>query len=308
MLGFLTPAEVSRNLIDESSQDRPTGNVCRVSTADPRAIYAPQAYDLLCVLEADVEASLAPDLLDLTRQRIAMTLGVEPWAPPQPPDAVVDVAEQFVIDVTGVDIAPLGPRLGADLVPFVKALWVLDLGLRSDLVLGRLFDTAIPSRSGHAPSAEPMAFDPFLRAVALIDGIDPLTTELVRLRVARHHNCRLCKSLRTRAAMQAGGDESVYDKVDDFANSDLDDRHKTALRLTEALIIRPDSLDESLVARAHDHFTPAELVELTLDVMRNSANKVAVAFGADAPNVSEGLQAYDIGSDGDMVMGEPLAV
>ena len=43
-----------------------------------------------------------------------------------------------------------------------------------------------------------------------------------------------------------------------------------------------------------------------LDVMRNSANKVAVAFGADAPNVESGLQLYDIGPDGDMVMGEPL--
>ena len=107
--------------------------------------------------------------------------------------------------------------------------------------------------------------------------------------------------------MSAGGDESVYDKVDDFANSDLDDRQKTALRITEALIIRPDSMDGALVARAREQFTPAELVELVLDVMRNSANKVAVAFGADAPNVSEGLQAYDIGADGDMVMGEPLA-
>jgi len=250
---------------------------------------------------------LDADVLGLARQRIAMTLGAEVWAPPVAPDPVVDVAEQFVVDVTGVDIAPLGPRLGAALVPFMKSLWVLDLGLRSDLVLGQLFDTAIPSRTGQSPSAEPLTLDPFLRAVALIDGLDPLTTELVRLRVARHHNCRLCKSLRTRAAMSAGGDESVYDKVDDFANSDLDDRQKTALRITEALIIRPDSMDGALVARAREQFTPAELVELVLDVMRNSANKVAVAFGADAPNVSEGLQAYDIGADGDMVMGEPLA-
>ena len=143
---------------------------------------------------------------------------------------MVDVAEQFVVDVTGVDIAPLGSRLGAGLVPFVKSLWVLDLGLRCDLVLGRLFDTAIPPRAPHAGSAEPLSFDPFLRAVALLDALDPLTTELVRLRVARHHNCRLCKSLRTRAAMQAGGDEAVYDKVaDGFANSGSGHRHKTAI-------------------------------------------------------------------------------
>jgi alkylhydroperoxidase family enzyme len=237
-----------------------------------------------------------------------MTLGAQRWEAPASPDPVVDVTEQFVVDVTGVDIAPLAPRLGADLVPFVKSLWLLDLGLRTDLVLGRLFDAAIPPRDRHAPSADPLTFDPFLRSVALLDGLDPLTTELVRLRVARHHNCRLCKSLRTRAALSAGGGESVYDKVDRFAESDLDGRQKTALHITEAVIIRPDSLDDAGVARAQEHFTPAELVELVLDVMRNSANKVAVAFGADAPNVTEGLQLYDIGADGDMVMGEPLAV
>lgn len=275
---------------------------------DPRATYAPQAYDLLCELDADLAAALPADVLDLARRRVVMTLGAEPWAPAASPDPVVDVAEQFVVDVTGVDLAPLGPRLGATLVPFVKSLWVLDLGLRTDLVLARLFGTTIPPRATHSPSAEPLTFDPFLRAVALLDGVDPLTTELVRLRVARHHNCRLCKSLRTRAAMQAGGDEAVYDKVDGFEGSDLDDRHKTALYLTEALIIRPDMLTDGVVSRAHEHFAPAQLVELVLDVMRNSANKVAVAFGADAPNVSDGLQVYDIGPEGDMVMGEPLAV
>ena len=279
-----------------------------MTVADPRASYAPQAYELLCGLEADMVAVLPADVLELARQRVAMTLGAQPWEPPTARDPVVDVAEQFVVDVTGVDIAPLGPRLGADLVPFVKSLWVLDLGLRSDVVLSRLFDVPIPPRSGQPASPEPLSFEPFLRAVALLDGLDPLTTELVRLRVARHHNCRLCKSLRTQAALQAGGDESVYDKVDRFADSDLDDRRKTALHLTETLIIRPDSLDDALIAHAHQHFSPGELVELVLDVMRNAANKVAVAFGADAPNVDHGLQLYDIGPDGDMVMGEPLAV
>jgi hypothetical protein len=221
------------------------------------------------------------------------------------PDVAADFAEQFVVDVTGVDVPSLVPRLGDALVPFVKAMWVIDLGLRTDLVVSRLFGSEVPSRLPHEGSAEPLGFDPFLRAVARLDGVDPLTTELVRLRVARHHNCRLCKSLRTRAAIQAGGGEAVYDKVDRFADSDLDDRHKTALRVTEAIIIRPDALDEGLVRRAHEHFTEAQLAELALDVMRNSANKVAVAFGADAPNVADGLQLYDIGPDGDMVMGEP---
>ena len=276
--------------------------------SDPRAAHAPEAYDLLCTLEADVEASLPADLVALARQRVAMTLGAVAWQPLAAPDAAADFAEQFVIDVTGVEIPPLVDRLGEDLVPFVKAMWVIDLGIRTDLVLGRLFDTAIPSRLPHAGSAEPLTFDPFLREVALLNGLDPLTTELVRLRVARHHNCRLCKSLRTRAALTAGGGEGVYDQIDNFADSDLDSRQKTALLLTEAIVIRADLLDAAAVGRAREQFTDAELVELVLDVMRNSANKVAVAFGADAPNVSEGLQLYDIGPDGDMVMGEALTI
>jgi alkylhydroperoxidase family enzyme len=242
----------------------------------------------------------------MARRRVAITLGTLPWEPLPEPDPAANFAEQFVVDVTGVEIGPLVPPLGDALVPFVKALWVIDLGMRTDLVLGRLFDTAVPRRLPHATSAELLTFDPFLRTVALLDDVDPLTTELVRLRVARHHNCRLCKSLRTGSAMQAGGDEALYDQVEGYADSDLDDRHKVALALTEAIVIRPDSLDGGIVARAHDHFSPAQLVELVLDVMRNSANKVAVAFGADAPNLSEGLQAYEIGPDGDMVMGEPL--
>jgi AhpD family alkylhydroperoxidase len=279
-----------------------------VADLDPRALHAPQVYELLCALDADVEIALPPDVAGLARQRVAMTLGVQPWASPGEPDPVVDFAEQFVVDVNGVAIPSLVDRLGQSLVPFVKAMWVIDLGMRTDLVLGRLFETVIPRRKGSGSSGEPLTFDPFLRTVALLDGLDPLTTELVRLRVARHHNCRLCKSLRTRAALVAGGDEAVYDQIDSFEDSDLDARQKTALQLTEAIIISPDSVDDSLATRAQLHFTDAELVELVLDVMRNSANKVAVAFGADAPNVAEGLQAYDIGPDGDMVMGQPLTV
>jgi hypothetical protein len=279
-----------------------------MADSDPRAKYAPECYELLCVLEADVDLSLPPDVTAIARRRVAMALGAQPWEPMVEPDPVADFAEQFVVDVTGVDLAPLAPRLGDGLVPFVKAMWVIDLGLRTDLVLGRLFGAAIPPRPPHSPSAAPLEFDPFLRAVARLDTLDALTTELVRLRVARHHNCRLCKSLRTRAAIDAGGDEAVYDQVDRFADSDLGESHKVALHLTEAVIIRPESLDDSLVARARAAFSDAQLVELVLDVMRNSANKVAVAFGADAPNVSEGLQLYDIGPDGAMVMGEPLAL
>ena len=39
---------------------------------------------------------------------------------------------------------------------------------------------------------------------------------------------------------------------------------------------------------------PAAATELTLDIVRNGANKIAVAFNADDPQVETGVEYYDI--------------
>jgi hypothetical protein len=49
------------------------------------------------------------------------------------------------------------------------------------------------------------------------------------------------------------------------------------------------------------HFSDAEAVELTLDVMRNASNKVAVALGGDAPRVEQGTEQYLLDVDGQTV-------
>ena len=43
------------------------------------------------------------------------------------------------------------------------------------------------------------------------------------------------------------------------------------------------------------------MVELTLDVMPNACNKIAVALGADAPRVEDGVERYLLGADGQPV-------
>ncbi len=77
----------------------------------------------------------------------------------------------------------------------------------------------------------------FERAVVRIKGLDPLTTELVRLRCARIHDCRRCRSVRDDAALEAGFDEELGAKIDDCEASDLAPRHKAALRLADAMIL-----------------------------------------------------------------------
>ena len=49
------------------------------------------------------------------------------------------------------------------------------------------------------------------------------------------------------------------------------------------------------------HFSDAEAVELTFDVMRNASNKVAVALAGDAPRVESGTEQYLLDVDGQTV-------
>ena len=49
--------------------------------------------------------------------------------------------------------------------------------------------------------------------------------------------------------------------------------------------------------------TPAQQIEIVLDVTRNALNKIAVGLGADAAHVDEGIEIYDVEPDGTLVYG-----
>ena len=81
----------------------------------------------------------------------------------------------------------------------------------------------------------------------------------------------------------------------------LTDAHKAALRYADALIWTPARIEADVAAAMLEHFTPAQARELTLDVMRNASNKIAVALKADAPRVEHGTQRYLIDAEGQTV-------
>ena len=64
----------------------------------------------------------------------------------------------------------------------------------------------------------------FVPAVARMRGLDPVTTEVVRLRGAAQHNCRLCKSLREANALDSGGSEDLYGEIEHYESADEADR------------------------------------------------------------------------------------
>lgn len=278
--------------------------------------HAPAAFAVFDRIEALAATTVEPALLVPVRAAVAAQLDNraeldrvptpgEGEAPPDPRAAVcVLFAEQFVVDVswiTDAQRAQLIETLGQQAYPFVQALYVVDVFQRARIALGRLYGATygpgLPPDTGQLWEA----LEEFMRVVALASALDPLTTELVRLRGARAHQCRVCQSRLSVRALDAAGSSAPFDTLDDYEHSDLEERSKVALRLTDALLTQPSLIDDALVASVNQHFEPAAATEIILDVTRNGANKIAVALAADAAQVTDGIEFYDIDATGDVV-------
>jgi len=219
---------------------------------------------------------------------------------------VTDFAEQFSIDVsmvTDAQRAALTDALGRGAFGAVVQMYIADflprvaagltaLGLPSDWV-------PTESRWDSDADASDVVFNHLLPGIARLRSLDPVITEVVRLRGAVAHNCRLCKSLRDSTALDAGGSESLYDDIERYEDSGLlTDGHKAVLRYVDALVWSPADITPEIAGGVRKYFTAEQSRELTLDVMRNASNKIAVAMQADAPRVEQGTALYFIDAEG----------
>lgn len=286
--------------------------------------YAGEAADAFGALEAAAWGSAAAARLagvaEVCRKALGVPVLVAPGVTPQPPSPRVEAfAEQFCIDVAAMPEAlreAVVAEVGAGVGSLAQGLYVLDVFSRARAALDALFG---PS---HWPAPVPAAgvddaglwaaADGFLRAVARRATADPeagglgqLTAELVRLRGASQHNCRICRSVRNRSAIKAGGSDELFAAVDDPATPGLSAAQRTAVAFTDAFIWTPRSL-AGPAAELRRHFSSPQTVALVLWVSRNAANKAAVALAADTPHVTEGVEIYDLDPTGDPVYGVPV--
>ena len=206
-------------------------------------------------------------LCELVRDRVTSLLGLGPsaqddWRSSSDLDerdrALLGFVEQFVFSVS-----TMGDDEVAALLDHVSPEQLHEL---SNVGVGRRPDgTAGPGGRGGAGMNDapriPLPTDPsvpkygtpidfavadFAAAVIRQRALDPALTELVRLRCARVHDCRLCRSIRN---VEAGDlDEETAAKIDRYETSDLDERAKVALRLTDAMILDPSSADATRCA------------------------------------------------------------
>jgi AhpD family alkylhydroperoxidase len=233
-------------------------------------------------------------------------LGTDRWQGNE--SSVLDFATQCCLDVASVTpeqradfLAATGSLAGG----LAAALWVVDLVPRARAALDALFGPGpwpVPEVVP-APAGLWGALDGLVRVVPALDALDPVTSELVRLRGARQHNCRLCRSLRSRSALRAGATESDFAAVDAYADSSLSPLARASLAFCDAILWTPGRIGSDVVTALRAEARPDQQVELVLDVTRNALNKVAVALGADAAHVEEGIEVYDVEPDGSLVYG-----
>lgn len=251
-----------------------------------------------------------PAHLAMMRARVAalLQLGPSQATPTDPQDrALADFVDQFVLDVSSVSDAQRGAAfgvLGDGIAGFAQALYAVDLGIRRVEVLRRL-GPSVPAPEFVVDILDDLAMWPalerYLRTVAKMRALDPATTELVRVRGAAAHQCRICKSRLSISAIEQLGSSDAIEAIIASRDTELAPAHAVALQLVDAIVTQPTSLDDATVAALHAHYTPEQLHEMVHDVVRNALNKFAVALGGDAPVVSDGFEFYDIDETGDVV-------
>lgn len=280
--------------------------------------FAPTAAHLVQHLAATVPTFADLPLTAWARHATAGVTGLRPLPGARACDTsaaaatAFELAEQVALDVSSFDDSQrvratelVGRSAHTWLLTVYLADWVPRLRHAVDLAFGDS-TWAADQPDGHDDVRRLWPdFVALTEAIGALRGLDPVISEVVRLRMARQHQCELCQSLRNRTALEAGGREEMYAEVDRWETSDaFDERTRAALALTDAMIWNPSGA-AAPVAEMVARFSPAEVVELLLDMLRNAANKVAVASGTDAAHVTEGVEIYDVLASGETVFGLP---
>jgi AhpD family alkylhydroperoxidase len=144
----------------------------------------------------------------------------------------------------------------------------------------------------------------FAAATVRASSLDPITTEMVRLRCAQYHDCRLCGTARMDTAVNEGLDEHMVANIAHYESSDLDLRSKVALRFTDAMIMWPGALDAELRESIRAQFTDEQIAELAFDIMKWSQQKALVALRLEAPPTNA-LRLLSFDGDGRPVRRAP---
>ena len=112
-------------------------------------------------------------------------------------------------------------------------------------------------------------------------GLEKTLVELVRLRASQINGCAYCIDVHTSDARKAGESERRLSAVAVWRETPFfNETERAALEWTESVtLVASTRVPDEVWERVRQHFTPAELVDLTLLVNTiNAWNRFAIAF------------------------------
>ena len=132
----------------------------------------------------DAVASTTPTDLTEPARAIARA-SLDPAVPAVPRSDTMTFAEQMVVDVASMtaEVRAAGlAELGADAPAFVLAVWTEDMMIRAGAAWREMFGEEWDLIPTSAETDHWVAHERFLLEVAKLPALDPVTSELVRLR------------------------------------------------------------------------------------------------------------------------------
>jgi AhpD family alkylhydroperoxidase len=112
-------------------------------------------------------------------------------------------------------------------------------------------------------------------------GLETRLLELVRLRASQMNGCAYCIDMHTKDARAEGETEQRLYALSAWRETPFfTDRERAALEWTEAVTaIAQSGAPDSLYHAVREHFTPVELVNLTMAIVAiNGWNRLAISF------------------------------
>jgi 4-carboxymuconolactone decarboxylase len=134
------------------------------------------------------------------------------------------------------------------------------------------------------------AMGKFQGAVRKGDLVDERTKNLIELKGAQMIGCEYCLDLGSQICRNSGFSDAELLAVPRYRQSDLfTEREKLALDYAVAVMRTPVEVTDELFARMKEHFTDAQMVEITALLTVVNLNRLNAAFGIGSAGFSDGM-------------------
>jgi alkylhydroperoxidase family enzyme len=130
----------------------------------------------------------------------------------------------------------------------------------------------------------------FQGAVRKGDAVDERLKNLVELKGAQMIGCEFCVDLGSQICRNSGFSDAELLALPRYRESDLfTEREKLALDYAVGVMRTPVDVSDELFARLREHFSEAQLVEITALLTVVNLDRFNAAFGIGSAGFSEGM-------------------